>query len=134
VSARSEIASKLWLSVPSNDNAEAKAKAEQMLDAYRAEVLAEAKVETVAWLVKKSTEQKAWDAGVLASKVDRGAVRAFLGTVHYQDAMDAHRAEVLREAAAELIAFCPDHGNRDTSFIACQCPAAEDLLSKAGAR
>jgi hypothetical protein len=68
----------------------------------RAEVLAEAKVETVAWLVKKAAEQETWDAAVLASKVDRGAVRIFLGTGHYRDAMDEHRAEVLREAAAEL--------------------------------
>jgi hypothetical protein len=48
--------------------------------------------------------------------------------------LDAYRAEVLAEAAAELVAFCPDHGNRDTSFISCQCLAAEDLLSKAGTR
>jgi hypothetical protein len=48
--------------------------------------------------------------------------------------IDAYRAEVLAEAAAELIAFCPDHGNRDTAFITCQCLAAEDLLSKAGAQ
>lgn len=48
--------------------------------------------------------------------------------------LDAYRAEVLAEAAAELIAFCPDHGNRDTSFISCQCPAAEELTRKAGAR
>lgn len=67
---------------------------------HRAEVLAEAKVETVAWLVKKGAEQKTWDAAVLASKVDRGAVRAFIGTAHYRDALDAHRAEVLAEAAA----------------------------------
>jgi hypothetical protein len=66
---------------------------------HRTEVLTEAKLETVAWLVKKAREQKTWDAGVLASKVDRGAVRAFIGTAHYRDAMDAHRAEVLAEVA-----------------------------------
>ena len=81
--------------------------AEQLLNAYRAEVLTEAKVETVAWLVKKVREYRATgghqhalqaDAiATLASKVDRGAVRAFLGTSHYRDAMDAHRAEVLAE-------------------------------------
>lgn len=43
MSARDEIACRLWLAVPSDDDAEAKAKTEQMLDAYRAEVLAEAK-------------------------------------------------------------------------------------------
>lgn len=75
--------------------------------AARPEVLAEAKIETVAWLVKKAAEQPTWDASVLASKVDRGAVRAFIGTGHYRDALDAYRAEVLREAgglADELIA------------------------------
>jgi hypothetical protein len=68
-------------------------------DAHRrTKVLAEAKTEVVAWLAKKATEQQTWDAAVLASKVDRGAVRIFLGTDHYQDAKDAHRADVLAEA------------------------------------
>ncbi|WP_030798867.1 hypothetical protein [Streptomyces sp. NRRL S-337] len=79
------------------------------LDAYRAEVLAGAKTETVAWLVKKAREQTVWDARVLASKVDRGAVRAFLGTGHYRDAMDEHRAEVLREAADAINALPQDY-------------------------
>lgn len=61
----------------------------------RDEALAEAKVEVVAWLVKKAAE--GYDTGALASKVDRGAVRCFLGTAHYRDALDAHRAEVLAE-------------------------------------
>ncbi|MFF7553625.1 hypothetical protein ACFZA9_12145 [Streptomyces olivaceus] len=69
--------------------------AQNLVDAYRAQILAEAKVETVDWLVKKASEKTLWDVGILASKVDRGAVRAFLGTAHYRDAMDAHRAEVL---------------------------------------
>ncbi|UJV42020.1 hypothetical protein [Streptomyces sp. AMCC400023] len=73
------------------------AHAEQLVDAYRAEILAEAKTEVVAWLVKKDRENT--PVGHLASKVDRGAVRIFLGTGHYRDAMDAHRAEVLNEAA-----------------------------------
>ena len=42
MNARDEIASRLWWSVPSADDAEAKAITEQMLDAYRADVLAEA--------------------------------------------------------------------------------------------
>jgi hypothetical protein len=33
------------------------------------------KADVVAWLVKKSREEKSWDAAVLASKVARGAVR-----------------------------------------------------------
>ncbi|KND45303.1 hypothetical protein [Streptomyces stelliscabiei] len=73
------------------------AHAEQLVDAYRAEILAEAKIEVVAWLVKKAAEGT--PIGDLASKVDRGAVRAFLGTGHYRDAMDAHRSRVLNEAA-----------------------------------
>jgi hypothetical protein len=40
VSARSDIASKLWLGMPSTDNADAKAKTEQHLNDYRSEVLA----------------------------------------------------------------------------------------------
>lgn len=42
MSARKEIAARLWLSVPSSDNDEAKARTEEMLNAYRAEVLAKA--------------------------------------------------------------------------------------------
>lgn len=42
MSAREEIAGLLWWSVPSGDDAEAKAAAGRMLDAYRAEVLREA--------------------------------------------------------------------------------------------
>lgn len=81
------------------------ASAQKLLDAYRGEVLTQAKVETVAWLVKKAREYRATGSSqhvfqaeaieFLASKADRGAVRAFLGTAHYRDAMDAHRAEVL---------------------------------------
>lgn len=41
MSAREEIAARLWMSVPSADNDEAKARTEEMLDAYRAEVLNE---------------------------------------------------------------------------------------------
>jgi len=89
------------------------------LNAYRAEILAEAKVETVAWLVKKARETTMWDAGVLASKVDRGAVRAFLGTDHYRDAMDAHRAEVLLEAAAFV-------GNDDD----CDCGGCDSCMPR----
>lgn len=76
----------------------------------RAEVLAEAKAEVIAWLVKKAREKTMQDAGVLASKVDRGAVRIFLGTGHFRDAMDAHRAEVLHEAADKVGARCEEHG------------------------
>jgi hypothetical protein len=65
----------------------------EKFDAHRAELLAEAKVEVVAWLVKKDRENT--PVGHLASKVDRGAVRIFLGMGHYHDAMDAHRTEVL---------------------------------------
>lgn len=63
----------------------------------RATALAEAKVEVVAWLVKKAAEGND-PIERLASKVDRGAVRIFLGTGHYRDAMDAHRVSVLTEA------------------------------------
>lgn len=45
--------------------------ADEYADTIRTEVLAE----VTAWLVKKSREEKSWDAAVLASKVARGAVR-----------------------------------------------------------
>jgi hypothetical protein len=45
MNAREEIAYHLWTSVPSSDNAEAKARAGEMLDAYRVDVLVEAEVE-----------------------------------------------------------------------------------------
>lgn len=73
---------------------------QQMLDAAYAELLAEAKAETVAWLAKKAHEGT--PVQQLASKVDRGAVRIFLGTGHFRDAMDAHRTEVLNEALATV--------------------------------
>lgn len=75
-------------------------RATQLVDTYRTEVLAEAKLEVVAWLVKKAREGE--DIGRLASKVDRGAVRIFLGTGYYRDALDEYRAKVLREAADKL--------------------------------
>ncbi|MFM9629432.1 hypothetical protein ACKI10_17615 [Streptomyces galilaeus] len=110
MNARETIAYHLWTAILSSDNAEAKATTEQMLDDYRAEILAEAKVETVAWLVKKAAE--GYDVGGLASKVDRGAVRIFIGTAHYRDALDAHRAEVLNEAAGILRARAAQYPTR----------------------
>jgi hypothetical protein len=60
-------------------NADAETELDQRLDEHRVEVLAEAellpKAHVVAWLVKKSREEKSWDAAVLASQVARGAVR-----------------------------------------------------------
>ncbi|MCM8555676.1 hypothetical protein [Streptomyces sp. STCH 565 A] len=89
--------------------------AQKLVDAYRAQILAEAKVETVDWLVKKASEyystgskQHALQAeviGTLASKLDRGAVRAFIGTAHYRDAMDALTAEARASAFAETARF-----------------------------
>ncbi|MFJ6566273.1 hypothetical protein ACIQNU_02545 [Streptomyces sp. NPDC091292] len=65
------------------------ARAEQLVDAHRTEVLREAKGEVVAWLAKKEREYRSTGSaqhalqadviGVLASKVDRGAIRLFLG-------------------------------------------------------
>ena len=81
MSAREEIAYHLWTALPSADNAEAKARTEQLLDSYRTETLAE----VTAWLVKKAREFRAGGrradraqadtAAVLASKIARGAVR-----------------------------------------------------------
>lgn len=41
MSAREDIAYLLWTAVPSSDNDEAKARTQELLDAYRAEVLRE---------------------------------------------------------------------------------------------
>lgn len=84
--------------------------AAELLAEHRTEVLAEAKVETVAWLVKKANEGT--PVGELASKVDRGAVRIFLGTGHFRDAMDEHRAEVRRADAARLLSERRPHISR----------------------
>lgn len=77
MSAREEIAYLLWQVVHSEDDTQAGATAAKMLDAHRTEVLAEAdllpKADVVAWLIKKAREETpVW---LLASKVDRGAVR-----------------------------------------------------------
>jgi hypothetical protein len=87
----------------------------RMADAYRD--LAEA-------LGRTMTDPEQWEDGDDAE----GS-----GLIRYVEHLAADRAKALAEAAAELIAFCPDHGNRDTAFITCQCLAAEDLLSKGGA-
>lgn len=53
---------------------------EQLYAAVRAEVLAEAKTEVIAWLVKKAREGTPVED--LASKVDRGAIRLFFDSEH----------------------------------------------------
>jgi hypothetical protein len=85
MNARQRIADLLWWSVPSGTDEEAKAGAAELLDAYRAEVVAERDAMTVAWLVKKAREFRAMggreraaqaDAvAAMASKLERGAVR-----------------------------------------------------------
>jgi hypothetical protein len=62
--------------------------AERALAAHRAEVLAEAKAETVAWLVKKAREYRSTGSqqhalqadaiSMLTDKVNQGAIRIFL--------------------------------------------------------
>lgn len=100
MNARERIAERLWWAVPSADDTQAKAVAEEMLDAHAAEVrattLAAAQEELVAWLVKKAREQKTWNAGTLASKVDRGAVRIFLEPAA-MEARQAIRARALSD-------------------------------------
>lgn len=70
MSARENLGVDIWEVIPDED-------AEALIDAYRAEVLAEAellpKADVVAWLTKKAREDTpVWE---LASKVERGAVR-----------------------------------------------------------
>lgn len=100
-------------------------------DAHRAEILAEAKTEVVAWLVKKDRENT--PVGHLASKVDRGAVRIFLGTGHYRDAMDAHHAEAFTEGARLLEdAACDADWTRTPDYCAGLRAGAELLLANTG--
>ncbi|MFI6117446.1 hypothetical protein [Kitasatospora sp. NPDC051164] len=40
---------------------------------------------------------------------------------------DEARAAGMRDAAAMLRRYCPDHGDADTSFMACHCPAAHEI-------
>lgn len=42
-----------------------------------------------------------------------------------------HDAEVLRAAAAELMAACPDHGDADEVWMDCPCEYADELERKA---
>jgi hypothetical protein len=37
------------------------------------------------------------------------------------------RALGMREAAAMLRAYCPEHGDKDTGFMDCHCPAADEI-------
>lgn len=81
MSARERIADRLWWSVPSSDDADAKSKASAMLDAFAAEVVAERDAQIIAWLGKKAREYKgnraesASDAlARMADKISRGAV------------------------------------------------------------
>jgi hypothetical protein len=39
----------------------------------------------------------------------------------------AARAAGMRDAAAMLRRYCPAHGDADTSFMACHCPAAHEI-------
>ncbi|WP_069630835.1 hypothetical protein [Streptomyces niveus] len=100
------------------------------LDAHRAEVLAEAKTETVAWLVKKAREGA--PVGELASKLDRGAVRIFIGTGHFRDAMDAHHDKVTRGNADWLEGIGQHHAAemlRHSLDMDAEIAAAEEKVS-----
>jgi regulator of replication initiation timing len=41
------------------------------------------------------------------------------------------RAAALKEAAEELMAACPEHGNADEAWMDCPCEFAEELVRKA---
>ncbi|MFD5386318.1 hypothetical protein ACFWMG_15480 [Streptomyces sp. NPDC127074] len=56
MNAREKIANLLWWSVPSADDTEAKALTEQMLDAHRAEVLAEGLSDTEKAMLRFAVE------------------------------------------------------------------------------
>jgi len=41
------------------------------------------------------------------------------------------RAEVLNEAADDLVSACPDHGSGDEAWMDCPCEYADELRRKA---
>lgn len=43
------------------------------------------------------------------------------------DHIAMHRAEVLTEAADDLVAACPDHGDADEAWMDCPCEYADEL-------
>ncbi|MFF2964296.1 hypothetical protein ACFVT1_36640 [Streptomyces sp. NPDC057963] len=43
------------------------------------------------------------------------------------DHVAMHRAEVLTEAADDLVAACPDHGDADEAWMDCPCEYADEL-------
>ncbi|MEU2135333.1 hypothetical protein [Streptomyces sp. NPDC018352] len=43
------------------------------------------------------------------------------------DHVGAHRAEVLTEAADNLVAACPEHGDADEAWMDCPCEYADEL-------
>lgn len=56
--------------------------------------------------------------------------------VHYspegaEQLLNKYRTEVLREAHADIVAACPDHGDADEAWEACPCEPAELLRVQA---
>ncbi|MER8158113.1 hypothetical protein [Streptomyces sp. NPDC094472] len=104
--------------------------AARKLDAHRAEVLAEAKAEVAAWLLKKAGEYRATgkrqreaDAvEVMASKIDRGAVRLFLDEA---GKVSPAGAEIIQAADTTPLVVhwdrlvMPPTGEDDHTVIAC---------------
>jgi hypothetical protein len=45
--------------------------------------------------------------------------------------IDAFRAEVLRTAADDLVAACPEHSDADEVWMDCPCEIADELRAKA---
>ncbi|MFB7007855.1 MULTISPECIES: hypothetical protein [unclassified Streptomyces] len=43
------------------------------------------------------------------------------------DHIAMHRAEVLTEAADNLVAACPEHGDADEAWMDCPCEYADEL-------
>lgn len=90
--------------------------ADQLLDAHRAEVLAEAdllpKADVVAWLTKKAREETpVW---LLASKVDRGAVRPDNLRMLPADFFEPGRTYQRRRWLFQCLAVAPNPFNGET--------------------
>ena len=94
-------------------------RAEQLVDAHRVEVLAEAellpKADVVAWLVKKSREETpVW---LLASKVERGAIRPDNLRMLPADFFEPDRTYQRRRWQFQCLAVAPNPFNGETRAV-----------------
>ena len=64
-------------------------------------------------------------------KAERLSAESFSDVAKMRNSIEA---QVLRQAHDAFVAHCPDHGNQEQVFIACQCLGTEELLRWSRAR